>query len=73
MAELLLHIALVDFGRGGGAGAQRMPGKFLLPLSLGKIAAHAGGECRSLDQPGNMFVGHAIDTDGVAIANHSPE
>ncbi|MHC2393567.1 hypothetical protein ACVMHZ_009862 [Bradyrhizobium liaoningense] len=31
MAELFLDITLVDFGRGGEAGAQRMSGEFLDP------------------------------------------
>ena len=50
MAELLLHIAFIDFGRGGEAGAQRMAGELLRPLTLAQVAAHAGGERRALDQ-----------------------
>ena len=41
VAELLLHVALVDLGRGGEAGAQRMAREFPLPLALGEVAAHA--------------------------------
>ncbi len=51
MAELLLHLALVDLGRGGEAGAQRMPGELFLPLAFGQIAAHPGGHRGSLDEP----------------------
>ena len=41
VAEMFLHVALIDLGVGGEAGAQRMSGEFSSPLSLGEIAAHA--------------------------------
>ena len=63
VAELLLHIALVDLGRGGEAGAQRMPGELPFPLSLGQVAAHAGGERGVFDQSGDVFVGQPLGVD----------
>jgi hypothetical protein len=41
VTEVFLDVAFVDLGRRGEPGAQRMPGKLLLPVSLGQIAAHA--------------------------------
>ncbi|KQX02989.1 hypothetical protein ASD01_17035 [Ensifer sp. Root423] len=34
MAELLLHMSLVSFGRGGASGAQRMTGEFCRQLAF---------------------------------------
>ena len=73
MAELLLHIALVDLGRGGEAGAQRMAGKLLLAFALGQIAADTGGEGRSLDQPGDLLVSQPIGADRLALAGDAAE
>ena len=53
---MFLHMTLVDLGRGGKAGAQRMTGKNLAVLGLGQIATHAGGECRLLDEAGDLLV-----------------
>lgn len=50
MAKLLQDVTLIDLGRRGEAGAQRVTGKFLAPLGLRKIAAHAGGTRRLLDE-----------------------
>ena len=38
VAELALHVAFFDFGRRSHSGAQRMPGKIVLPVGFGKIA-----------------------------------
>ena len=35
VAEVLLDVAFVDLGRRGEPGAQRMPGKLLLPVAFG--------------------------------------
>ncbi len=39
MAELLLHVAFVDLGRGGEAGPQRMAGKEAATLAFRQVAA----------------------------------
>ena len=56
VAELLLDVAFVDLGRRGQAGAQRVPGRLLLPLACGKIAAHACREREALDQARDVAV-----------------
>ena len=71
MAELLLHIAFVDLGGGGKAGAQRMAREFFLPLALAEVAAHAGRERGMFDQPRDVPVGQAVGAD--FSANHPPE
>ncbi len=73
MAELLLHIALVDLGRGGEAGAQRMAGKQLSALALRQIAAHAGGQRGALDEPGDLLVVEPIGADCLALPGHPAE
>jgi hypothetical protein len=40
--QLLLNVALLDLGRGGEAGAQRMLGKFPLTLAFPEIRARPG-------------------------------
>ena len=44
VAELALHVAFFDFGRRSHSGAQRMPGKIVLPVGFGKIAAQTSGK-----------------------------
>ena len=56
MAELFLHITLVDFGRGGKAGPQRVPGKQGCPFGFRKIAPHAGRQRRLLDEARHLLV-----------------
>ena len=75
VAELLLHIALVDLGRGGEAGAQRMAGEFFLPLALGEVAAHPGGKRGVLDQTGDVPVGQPLGADLAAAdaTEHRPD
>src|SRR5271170_1572856 len=73
VAELLLDVALVDLGRGGEAGAQRMPGELSFALAFGEIAAYAGGERGAFDQSGNVFVGQALGADALAVGEDPPE
>ncbi len=56
VAEVLLDVAFVDLGRRGQAGVQRVPGRLLLPLACGKIAAHACREREALDQARDVAV-----------------
>ena len=56
MAELFLDVALIDFGRGCKAGAQRMTGEQFYPFGLGQLAANAGGKNGLLDEAGNLLV-----------------
>lgn len=67
MAELL-HMALVDLGRGGEAGAQGVARKFLRPLALGKIAANLGRHGRLLDEAGDLLVWETIWSNVLAFA-----
>jgi hypothetical protein len=46
--EARLDIALVDLGKGGKAGAQRMSRKEQFPVVLRQIDANTGGQCRLL-------------------------
>ena len=71
MAELLLHVALVDLGRGGEAGAQRMAREFLLPFAFRQIAADAGGQRGAFDQTGDVPVGQPLGAD--LAADDTPE
>ena len=63
VAEVLLHIALVDLGGRGEASAQRMPRECLLPLALGQVAANASRERGTFDQPGDVPVGQPLGAD----------
>ena len=56
VTEQLLHMAFVQFGGRGEARAQGMSREFVLPVSFEKIAAHARGKRRALDQSGHMLV-----------------
>ena len=73
MAELFLDITLVDLGRGGEAGAQRMAGKQLYPFGLGQLAANAGGKNGLLDEAGDLLVLQPFGTDGLALAGDAAE
>jgi hypothetical protein len=44
MAKLLLYVALVNFGRGGKTGAQRVTREFESAFDLGQSAANTGGD-----------------------------
>lgn len=70
---MLLHIALVDFGRGGEAGAQRMARKLLFPLAFGEIAAHTGGQDRALDQPGYLLIVKSLGANRFALTSDTAE
>ena len=60
VAELPLDVALIDLGRCGEAGPQRMSGELLAPFAFGEIAADTGGERGALDQPSDMPVGQPV-------------
>ena len=67
--ELLLHIALLDFGRRGQPGAQRMTGEEGAALAFAKIGPHAGGEDRRFDQTGDMTIIQAFAADAAAAGD----
>jgi hypothetical protein len=52
------------------ARAQRMAGKFLCPLALRKIAAHAGRKRRRFDQSRHMAIDQPIG-DRTAAIDHA--
>ena len=56
VAEVLLDVAFVDLGRRGEPGAQRVPGKLLLPVAFGQIAANARGDRQALDEARDVAV-----------------
>lgn len=68
VAELLLDVALVDLGRGGEAGAQRVAGEQGRALGLGQVAAQAGGGGGALDQAGDLAVVEPHRPDRAALA-----
>ena len=55
MAELLLHMALIDLCGGGEAGPQQMAGKERAALGLRQVAAHAGRQRRPLDETRHLL------------------
>jgi hypothetical protein len=57
---------------GGKAGAQRITGKRLAALCLGKIATHAGGECFLLDEPGKFIQASSAATGRVVSDGPRP-
>ena len=73
MAKLLLHVALVDLGRGGEAGAQRMAGEFLRSLALRQIATHAGCQRGALDEAGNFLVIKPLGANLFALSCYPSE
>ncbi len=54
MADLLLHMTLIDLARGGPGRAQRMTGEFGRTLVLTEVAMQAGGQGRGLDKAGAL-------------------
>src|SRR5208337_2398338 len=71
VAEVLLDVAFVDLGRRGESGAQRVPGKLLLPVAFGQIAAHPCGDRQALDEARDVAV---VETFGSDLApDHRPE
>ena len=60
VAEMFLHMRLLDLRRRGEPGAQRMAAEGAPSFALGQIAANAGGQRRFLHQSGDMFVGQAL-------------
>lgn len=53
----VLHVALVDFGRGGQAGAQRMTGEFGCPHAFAEVAMQARGKDRGDSSPQGVDCG----------------
>src|SRR5690606_14658351 len=66
VAELLLHIALVAFGRGGKACAERMAGEKIAPFACGHISTQPGCERCTLDETGNRLVVEPVRADLLA-------
>ena len=60
MADLLLHMTLIDLARGGPGRAQRMTGEFGRTLVLTEVAMQAGGQGRGLDKAGDRLVIEAL-------------
>ena len=73
VAEVLLHVGLLDLGGRGEAGAQRMAAEGEPPLALGQVAAQAGGERASLDQADDVLVRQAFGSDPAVLARYGPE
>jgi hypothetical protein len=63
VAELFLHVALIDFGGAGETGPQGMACEFLRPFGFRQAGADAGGERRALDQPGDVPVGQPVESN----------
>jgi|UPI0006479C6F hypothetical protein len=73
MAELLLHMTLIDFGRGGQTGAQRMTGEFGRPLVFAEVTMQAGGKGCGLDEAGDRVVIGAVRSNAFAASGDTAE
>ncbi len=73
MAELLLNVTLIDLGRGCEASTQRVAGEFFRTLGLSEIRAHAGSQCRLLDEACHFLIEQPDGTDILALAGNTPE
>ena len=60
VAELLLHVTLIDLGGRREPGAERMAGEECAAVAFAKVSPHAGGEERRFDQPGNIAIAQAF-------------
>lgn len=69
MAELLLYVTFVDFGRGRETCAQRMAREFVGPLGFVDVASNAGRKCRLLDQTDDRAVIQLIRADLFALTS----
>ena len=69
VAQMLLNVGLLDLGRGGEAGAQRMAAEREPPLALAKVAAKAGGQGACLDEPHDVLVGQPLPRDPAVLAS----
>lgn len=73
MAELLLHVTLLDVGRRGKSGAQRLAREQQRPLPFREIGGDAGGDRHLLDQAGDVLVGEPFDVDGLVVLEDAAE
>src|ERR1700722_9720539 len=73
VAEMLLDMGLLDLGRGGQAGAQRMTAEGDPPLALRQVPAQAGGERARLHQADDMLVREPLRSDAAVLARHGAE
>ena len=73
VAEVLLHMRLLDLRRGGEAGAQRMAAEGAFALALGEIAANPRRQRAFLDEAGDMLVGEPLGGDAAVLARDRPE
>ena len=73
VAEMLLDVRLLDLGRGGEAGAQRVAAEREASLALGKVAAQACGERAFLDQPDDVLVGQSLPRNPAVLASDRPK
>src|SRR3984957_160991 len=73
VAEMLLDMGLLDRGRGGQAGAQRMATEGDPPLALRQVPAQAGGERAGLHQADDMLVREPLRSDATVLARHGPK
>lgn len=73
MAELLLHVTLLDVGRRGKSGAQRVAREQQRPLPFREIGGDAGGDRHLLDQAGDVLVGEPFDVDGLVVLEDAAE
>ena len=73
VAKMLLDVGLLDLGRGGQAGAQRMAAEGKPALALGQIAAQARGERACLYQADDVLVRQAFGSDAAVLTRYGPE
>ena len=73
VAEMLLDVGLLDLGRGGEAGAERMAAERQPPLALGQVAAQAGGEGAFLDETDDVLVGQPRPRNPAVLPSDRPE
>lgn len=73
MAELLLDVTLVYFGRGRKAGTQRMAREYLGRITLAQISANTGGKCRLLDETCHLPVIQSVRPNVLALAQDPAE
>lgn len=50
-----------------------MAGKHLAAFAFQQVAADAGGDCCTLDQPGHLLFVQSLGADSLALPNHPQE
>jgi hypothetical protein len=73
MSELMLDMGLVDLGRRGQPGTQRMVGEGQAALALGQVAADARRQRGALDQTRDMPVIEPVRPDAAVFPGDPPE